>query len=499
MAEAITDPQLRAFVHSSVSKTFGLSVDTVANKCKNWGRFKSWLSSDVNRIKKVLNIVKDEGVSPAFFASYEKTEGYNSKWGWLNHTKIKGSPEEDAKITARWIISQSNNTTDNPAWIDYANYKDFVPASVKQAGNNDFKNMSKGSIGKVIIAGTAAATWEVYFPDGLKKEFNGVQNYAKPINVMMNTIIEWGGDLGNDNPNPDPPDPEPDPPDPEPEPDPPTIDFGLISDFFKELSESLIDSIEKMLVVNLFDYGKSKTFGNSFIKVDKTFSNTYKIKPTLNFGQAIDDIINEGKDKITNIIGSINPDRPPDPEEDVPEPEPDPPDPEPPTDNNMFFPVDYTASGINFWFPPYTKGSVQEGMDFGGPRSSGRIHAGYDIGAGGVRGHKVYAIRSGTVTFVGNEGTRGFVIRIKHSTDDKHVMYMHLVVNSNKVKKGDTVKAGDQIAVMGDTPNGMYSIHLHVEVDTTGKFEGYDKQINPREYLQVTGNNKTNLSNPAKK
>src|SRR5699024_2660889 len=220
MAEAITDPQLRSFVHSDISKSFGLSVDTVANKCKNWGRFKAWLNSDIGRIKKVLNIVKDEGVSPAFFASYEKTEGYNSKWGWLNHTSIKGSPEEDARITARWIVSQSKNTTDNPAWIDYANYKDFVPADVKQDGNADFQNMSIGSIGKVIIAASAAATWEVYYPNGLLKEYNGIQNYAKPINVMMNTIIEWGGELDNDNPDPS-PDPDPDPPDPDPDPDPP--------------------------------------------------------------------------------------------------------------------------------------------------------------------------------------------------------------------------------------------------------------------------------------
>ena len=494
MAEAITDPQLRAFVHSNISKSFGLSVETVAVKCKNWGRFKSWLSSDVNRIIKVLNVVKNNGVSPAFFAAYERTEGYNSKWGWLNHTRIKVSPEEDADYVSKWIVSQSKNTTDRPAWIDFANYKDFVPDSVKQAGNNDFTNMTLGSIGKVVIAGTAAATWEVYYPDGLKKEFNGVQNYAKPITVMMNSIIEWGGSMDNDNPNPDPdPDPEPDP---DPRPDPPSIDFDLITNFFGNFSKELIEKIEKMLIVNLYDYGKSQTFGNSFVKVDKTFSNTYKIKPTLNFNKIIDELIDSAKDNILGIIGSINPDVKPDPEPDVDEnPNPDP-DPEP--DGEKYFPVDYSKGGINFWHPPYTKGSVQEGMDFGGPRSSGVLHAGYDIGAGGVRGNKVYSIKSGKVTFVGNEGTRGFVIRIRQ-VDGKHVMYMHLVVNSNKVKIGDNVKAGQEIAVMGDTPNGMYSIHLHVEIDDTGKFEGYAKQDNPRTYLEVTGNNKTSLPNPAKK
>lgn len=492
MAEVIQDPQLRAFVHSSVSKSFGLSVTDVANKCKNWGRFKQWLNSDVNRIINVLNIVKENGVSPAFFASYEKTEGYNSKWGWLNHTKIKGSPEEDARITAKWIVSQSTNTTDRPAWIDYANYKDFVPASVKSAGNTDFETMTVGSIGKVVIAGTAAATWEVYYPNGLKKEYNGIQNYGKPINAMMNSILEWGGNLENDSPDPEPnptPDPEPDVPPP-----PPEIDFSVITSFFSNFSKDLIKEIETMLNMNVFDYNKSDTLGNTYIQVDKQFSNMYKIKPTTLFNKKIDDSITEAKDSILGLIGSINPDRPPDPDEEV-EPNPTP-DPELPPDEKMFFPVDYSKAGINFWHPPYVKGSTQASMDFGGPRSGGRIHAGYDIGAGGIKGNKVYAIRSGKVTFVGNEGTRGFVIKIKHSSDAKHAMYMHLVVNSNTVKVGQNVLAGQQIGIMGDTPNGMYSIHLHVEIDETGLFEGYSKQLNPRTYLQVTGNNQTSLPNP---
>src|SRR5690625_4483802 len=288
-------------------------------------------------------------------------------------------------------------------------------------------------------------------------------------------------------------------PDPDPDPDPevPDYDFGSVINFFNNFSGTLKEEIEKMLIVNLFDYGKSRTFGNNFLKVDKTYSNTYKIKPTLNFDKTVNDILDEAKNKLGDLIESINPDRDPDPEENIPDPDPDP-DP-PPSDNDMYFPVDYTARGINFWYPPYTPGSEQEAMDFGGPRRGGRIHAGYDIGAGGVRGNKVYSIRSGKVTFVGNEGTRGFVIRIKHSSDNKHAMYMHLVVNSNTVNVGDNVKAGDQIGVMGDTPNGMYSIHLHVEIDETGEFNGYEYQDNPREYLQVTGNNKTNLPNPAKK
>src|SRR5699024_10761508 len=176
-----------------VSDSFGLSVDDIADKVKNYGRFSAWLGGDVTKIKRVLNIVKDNGVSPAFFARYEKTEGYNSSWGWLNHTRPQGDYYQDAENVAKWIVSQSNNTTDKPAWIDAGNPKDFVPQSVKNEGNKHFASLPKGTIGRVIIAGTAAATWEVYYPKGLLKEYNGVQDYGKPITSIAKTIKDWGG------------------------------------------------------------------------------------------------------------------------------------------------------------------------------------------------------------------------------------------------------------------------------------------------------------------
>ena len=195
MSDVITDPKMKSFVESPVGNDFGLSVDEVAEQCKSWGRFSAWLNQNVSQIKEVLNAVKSEGVSPAFFASYERTEGYNASWGWLNHTTRQGSYLNDARVTAQWIVSQSKNTTDNPAWIDFANYKDFVPASVKQAGNSHFSTLPSGTIGKVVIAGTAAATWEVYYPNGLLAEYNGVQNYGTPINHMIQYIEEWGGSI----------------------------------------------------------------------------------------------------------------------------------------------------------------------------------------------------------------------------------------------------------------------------------------------------------------
>ena len=137
----IKDEKLDKYIHSKITNNFGLSVDTIASKVKNAGRFSAWLGGNTTKIKEVLNAVKNEGVSPAFFASYEVGEGYNASWGWLNHTVPQGDYLQDAKATAQWIVAQSKKMNEQPAWIDFANYVDFVPQSVKTAGNKDFNNL----------------------------------------------------------------------------------------------------------------------------------------------------------------------------------------------------------------------------------------------------------------------------------------------------------------------------------------------------------------------
>ena len=314
MSEVITDPKMRKFVHSNITNDFGLSVNQVAEKCKSYGRFSAWLNSDVNRIKQVLNKVKENGVSPAFFASYERTEGYNPSWGWLNHTTVKGDPITDANYVSQWIVSQSKNTTDKPAWIDYANYNDFVPADVKQKGNADFANMKSGSIGKVIIAGTAAATWEVYYPLGLKKEYNGVQDYGAPINIMINTIEAWGGTIDGSNSDPD----------------PPSINF-------KEIIEKLIEKLHG----NLYNYGNKQTFGNTFFTVIQQMENTYKLRPN----QAL-------KDFIDDLFGFVLPDSDPGP------------GPFPPVSNyNNITAVYGYSDGYDGWHAGIDIGAITAGVD----------------------------------------------------------------------------------------------------------------------------------------
>lgn len=459
MVEVITDVNLRGFVHSSVAKSFGLSIEVIAEKCKNDGRFSSWLNSDITKIKEVLTTVEENGVSPAFFAAYEKTEGYNSQWGWLNHTVPNGNPVEDAVSVSDWIVSQSNNTTDAPAWIDFANYNDFVPSDVKTAGNEDFTNMTLGSIGKVVIAGTAAATWEVYFPNGLLATYNGVQDYGTPINHMMNYIIDWGGSVDGTT---EPPEDTPDVP----------YDGIDLDGFGKELNEL----ITTLLSGDVYKAGNSQFYQNESITLMKQLENTYKIKPNQNFYDAINN-------KLKDFNGSYVPEEPT-------------PDPEEPTDpvptGEKLFPV-RIANGINFFKRSlHGVGTLQRNMTYG-VRSTGANHFGYDIGGGGYP-HNIYSVTDGEVVRANFANGIGNRVTIKNLNDNYFLEYGHLA--SSSVNVGDIVSAGDLIAVMGKT-GGNYAVHLDLKIATAiNGFYSWETTIDPEKYLGVTGDGQTTLSLP---
>ena len=504
----ISDPKLKAIIEAKISNNFGLSLNTVAEKCRHYGRFKAYLSSDLEATKRVLQIVKDNGVSYTFFAAYERSEGYNSKWGWLNHTTKQGTAYTDADSVARWLLSQSKKTSDNPAWIDYANYKDFVPSATKKAGNAHFKSLAKGTIGRVLIAGTAAATWGVYYPNGLLASYNGIQNYANPFDVVVNTIDEWGGKLdGSESPDPDPdPDPTPKPP-PQPEEEKEEVkDIDYYLDFIQAMGVEIKKGIEQILTVNVYDYGNSQTRGNQYLKIMKTYNNMVKIKPNLEFDKFFNTLIKKAMSNVRGKLSEVLPkdeeviiDDDPPPTEPVEPPKPDDEEKEPEepneTNNNKVFPVRYKLDGINFFKRVNHKtGSVQRDMTWG-IRSWGVFHSGYDIGTAGHANYGAYAMRDCEIIFVGYYNGGGYAVQMKHLTDDYYTMFLHLKEGSIRVKKGQKVKCGTRIATVGAT-GGNYPIHLHIEVSKTGKFHTKANTMNPENYLGITADNKTSLKSP---
>lgn len=340
--------------------------------------------------------------------------------------------------------------------------------------------------------------------------------------------LKWGGTNQEPNPVPDPQEPQ------EPIID---IDFSPITDFFsgfmedilkeietmiKELLEEFIkiidkilEAIEKMLTVDLYKYGVSNIQGNHFLKVTKQLENMNKIRPTLNFFEELNKIkkegekllnekINSGYDRINklvddgkkllgNVIDKIEPDV------SYPNPNPNPgEEPNPNPSGKKYFPVDYNASGVNFWKKSnWSAGQLQYEMCYGYTRNGGsQFHAGYDIGAGGVTGLSVHATNDGVVQFARWSDSAGFMIQIKHDDDEYYSTYMHLVNNSNVVKQGEKVKAGQKIATMGNTPGGGMAVHLHYVLSKDGSTNGENSTFDPEKYLGVTGDNKTSLPYP---
>ncbi|MBN2227546.1 MAG: M23 family metallopeptidase [candidate division Zixibacteria bacterium] len=100
-----------------------------------------------------------------------------------------------------------------------------------------------------------------------------------------------------------------------------------------------------------------------------------------------------------------------------------------------------------------------------------RFHAGIDIA--NKIGTPIYAAADGVVRYTGKMGDLGKLIDVDHGYGYR-TRYGHL--SNIKVKKGQKVRRGDLIGLMGSTGYSTGS-HLHYEVLINGK------QVNPLEYI----------------
>lgn len=101
----------------------------------------------------------------------------------------------------------------------------------------------------------------------------------------------------------------------------------------------------------------------------------------------------------------------------------------------------------------------------------GRLHAGIDIA--GVKDRTIKAADNGKVTTAGYHRSYGNHVVIDHDNGFQ-TLYAHM--SSISVKKGDVVRKGDKIGVMGSTGHST-GIHLHFEVIKNGR------KVNPSNYL----------------
>ena len=99
---------------------------------------------------------------------------------------------------------------------------------------------------------------------------------------------------------------------------------------------------------------------------------------------------------------------------------------------------------------------------WGYPRSGGRSHEGVDMMAD--YGTPVVAITSGSITFAGYGSSAGNW-QILSGNDGNSYWYMH---NQQNLVNGGAVRAGQQIATVGDTGNAVGIPHLHFEFHPGG-------------------------------
>lgn len=144
-----------------------------------------------------------------------------------------------------------------------------------------------------------------------------------------------------------------------------------------------------------------------------------------------------------------------------------------------------TSATNSKWVNP-VKGTNESGF---GPRDisidPAKFHYGDDVSA--QCGTPIVAASEGVVKYAGKENNGGNLILISHPKDKVDTAYVH-VQDGYPVKQGDTVKAGQHIADVGQT--GLASgCHLHFEVRDpgSGNWADFDATVNPTDYLKKKG------------
>ena len=196
--------EIKAFCQAPINAMFGLTTEDLWNNIQ-WAntataRFYYWCNDNESKVKAVWQKCIEKGVSPVWFTAYEFVEGYNASLNWLNHFQYLPplDPVGDCGTTCDWIVSTSQNSSLSPAWDDpFGGTVGMVPQSVRDNGNAEYATWGLGTIGHVYGAGTAAAAWAIWYPQGLKAEYNGVQNYGNPLSQCVDLIKSWGGSLSD--------------------------------------------------------------------------------------------------------------------------------------------------------------------------------------------------------------------------------------------------------------------------------------------------------------
>lgn len=178
------------FASSPLGSTWKISDDVAASYflAKNASVATKYNLND-NNIGQVTAAVKAAGVSPAFFYLYSVNEGGGFA-GFINHfpSDTGAGAVADATRDAQYLVQYANSVGGTPATGG------GEPSSLPTGpAASLLSKMPSGSIGRVYIQATSAATAEIADLSGQTGDWSG--KFGKPISDMMSMITALGGDV----------------------------------------------------------------------------------------------------------------------------------------------------------------------------------------------------------------------------------------------------------------------------------------------------------------
>ncbi len=133
---------------------------------------------------------------------------------------------------------------------------------------------------------------------------------------------------------------------------------------------------------------------------------------------------------------------------------------------------DYVGGNLTWPCPGNTRITSKFGMRFHPILKYNKLHTGVDVGA--PKGAKIVSANAGTVITSTYNASYGNYVMVDHG-GNMVTLYAHM--SSRSVKKGDVVKKGQQLGLVGSTG---YSTgpHLHFEIIKNGKY------VDPMSYFK---------------
>ena len=180
------------YAKNMITDNFNADYEKLYSSYLRFGRIQAWGLANRRSFDELNEIIRGQGVSPVFFWAYESGEGYNSTLSFLNHFYINPmlSVQQECRRTAQWV-KETSLQNGSLAWYD-AMYPYYTSPPDKQAKGNAYMAETKpGMIARVMLQGTAAATWAMFDPAALSGSVNGKQDYGDPFKHQMAAISSW--------------------------------------------------------------------------------------------------------------------------------------------------------------------------------------------------------------------------------------------------------------------------------------------------------------------